>query len=518
MLPYEQSYGIPEGQVFLESELVSIDDSIKPLIENYTVIVRDSLISNFTDILMNGIQKVKIRSIRELIGLSLVTIPFINTLILKNKASAHTIIRSNAFSIGLISGIGFAYWGYSKVAKQSFSRAMVQYFATEGLKFTIKQFPKLNLMIYMMINKAATSILKMPEYKDLLGDFINDSDTLMNPNKLLRMFVVNLLAGLVIGFLVFRYSYKRLLKLSQENSGLLSIVSRTLPGSFRQLAMFSIADDIKSMVNVLKKDSIKPKQSKLKKDISELYQTYILTDVYKLKDKKLRNPKQQNILASYTSKSNKFTSNFKTDDNVIERFEVVTSQGIDYFREAIGPDLFDKYVNGIYLVLSEIDNAFVKLSKASSKKCDIFLVINRNIHKSVWIDFTVKEIAAVLAHEFGHFYGGAFKLLPAVKLSYLSTLVATGLFQDNLLDVLAKSAVAYSTITFAKLAEIQADAFAIKIGLGKELKSSLSKMSANSISIDGFSQLTTHGEMKSRIEGIGKWAKLYPTLIKQSKV
>ena len=511
------NYNVPNGHVFLENELVNIDSNINPLLENFTEDTVESGIEGFIDILINGLTTSKVTSIGQIVGISLAAIPFINTLLVKHQAKAETLVKSNGFSLGLIGGITLAYAPYATRNKLSIKKSIIKSLAKTGLKHTLKSNPKLNMIVYMIINKAATKILKLPDHETLLGDFLKNPSVLFNPVKILRSYLFSLLVGFIVGLFVFKSTFRFIFK-NAKTTSLVDIFASTLTGEFRSIGMGVATNNFNEIILGLQNAKIKKPKSD--KQFLNLYQKYIQTDKYKINSKSINGTKAAAEVSIKTMKMHKYklTDISKPQTQILAHIEATVEQAISVLRDNVDTAAFDKYIDSITLVLSDHDSAYISKSGFSHAKYKIFIVIDRNLHNSVWSNFSVREVAAVLAHEFGHFYSGAFRLSPAIKLSYLSIVFARFLISsEQIFKMLTDAAMSYSIVLFAKFAEIQADAYAIQCGFGKELHSSLNKMSYISPLADEFSLLTTHGSPSSRLSGILKWSKIYSKLKKQAK-
>ena len=510
-------YTVPENHIFLENELVNIETDINPLLENFTEKVTEAGIEGFINILINGLVTSKVTSIGQIVGIALAAIPFLNTIIVKNKAKAGTIIKANGFSLGLIGGISLAYIPYATRNKFSVKKSIIKSLAKSGLRHTIKSNPRLNMMIYMIINKAATKILKMPEHSDLLGDFLKNPDVLFNPKEILKSYLFSLLSGFIIGLFVFKSTFKLIFKNAKTES-LLEVFSTSLKGEFRTISIGVATNNFNGIISGLK--SVKMQKPKPDKKYLNLYHDYVQTNKYLATEHKFTSGVDVAKISTKDLKMRKYHADVVPQNQmqILEHTETTIEQAIAVLRDNVDTQVFDNSIDSITLLLSDGDSAFITRSKRNRTKFTIFIVMNRNISKSVWSTFTVREVAAVLAHEFGHFYGGAFTLLPAVKLTYLAIVLAEYLVSsEQIFRMLVEAGAAYSIVSFAKLAEIQADAYAIKCGFGKELHSSLNKMVRTTPLIDEFGALTTHGSNGDRLSGILKWSKLYPKLEKQAK-
>jgi len=422
----------------------------------------------------------------------------ISKLLEAKRANAITMMRAYGFNMGLLIGATTMMYFSSRALPQiKPGKGLIKLGARLGYLFMKN---KINLVnkVSSKLNPILSKIFKIPSYEKHLEAIVNDNKSL-DGKEVVNAFFKSYLFGVVIGIIGFTLYIK---KTDQKYfTDLFSFVesSPKIDSNTKNFLLFGLSAVstsnaiIASLENTIGKSKISSSKKTDEKFLNIIekiafgitYPKGQSKKLIKLYSKKHLNP----IDTQHSGIPNKLELAI---DRLFSAINIVMNKDPN----------FKKFIDTVYVKLGNYDNAHVTFSKTRKGKFDITFVFNSKV-KSRWIDFTIEEFAAVIFHELGHVVTGAFYVMPIEFVSSLFIDIASSLLGSYGRDLIIFSQM-YNMVNVARIAEMQADAYAIRKGFGDSLASALSKLTLASKELDDIVLMSSHGSNLSRIDTIGK--------------
>jgi len=485
------------SQILLENQMIPIKVLEESM--NLTEALVDTIVNISIDLAVDK----STFSLEDLIGLGGIAGSVVTTYVLgKKQANALTMIRSYGFNTGLLLGLALAFGSLKNMTQGGMSKDMIK--AVARLTYSIIK-KKTNLIskVSKVFNPIISKIVKIPDYNEHFKSVVA-SDSSFNGQELFKSYFNSLMLGAfvsVLGYAVYMYK-----KFSIPKTEILNYVDSThnadknLKSFFASSLMLNDNINVSDVLNNLKSISLsrnKTRMPDIKEPLTKL--AFGITTLKTSNKKDIFKVYHKNSIYDIHDKDNEKL------DLVFDRIEQAISIIANF-----DPN-FKKFIESVYVLKANYDNAHVTFSKTKSGKFDIFIVVNKNISK--WYDLDVSEIVAILLHELGHVVTGAFYIMPVEIGFYIFVSIASA-FSNNFVRHLINFSIAYNIVSISRIQEMQADAYAVRRGYGDALVEALHKLLPASKELNDMLLLTTHGSQSIRIDQLSK---AFHPLLKQIK-
>jgi len=378
----------------------------------------------------------------------------------KTSSEIQTVYKIHGFNLGIMLG---GLTGISLARRYITKKVPVDMkFLEQVATYLIYKFLVQNSFVEKLANaivgKLLSKALKMPDYKNLLKTsvIIPEQRLIANP----KTFIYSSFVGYIVGIFGTYYLIKKLTDVSfQEYLDSISEFFKPSSAGVIQGALLGIASKSPNIHESLPNISIK--ESKEVIEFSKIVERLFLNK----REESFTNKKHKSINTKDLGKFLKQKT--KSDMDLVQ--EKIIQAVADYSTKDKN---FQKLISRLIIMRAQHDNACIMYDKNKQYKV-CFIVAE---HDSVFGKLTIREIQAILAHELGHAITGIFKIYPLAALISIFLAFSKSTTSNPFVKDLLYLAQLHALVSFARLTEIQADAYAIRKGLGEELSSALTKL------------------------------------------